>query len=96
MFALICYDVETITREGRRRLRKVAKLCESHGQRAQKSIFECKLEKSLYLEFENKLLSIIDLKKDNLKIYILDESSVKKIKNFGSTTLIDYEKPIIL
>ena len=31
MFILVCYDVETLT-EGRKRLRKVAKHCESYGQ----------------------------------------------------------------
>lgn len=96
MFVLVCYDVETTTRQGRGRLRRVAKLCESHGQRAQKSIFECKMEKSLYMEFENKLLSIIDTHSDSLRIYILDENSVKKIKNFGATKLIDFEDPIVL
>ncbi|MBK8397100.1 MAG: CRISPR-associated endonuclease Cas2 [Leptospiraceae bacterium] len=96
MFILVCYDVETLTREGKRRLRKVAKLCESYGQRVQHSIFECKMEKSLYLVFENKLVSIINIKTDSLRIYILDEDSIKKIKNFGIASIIDYEEPLIL
>ncbi len=95
MFVLICYDVETLTKEGRRRLRKVAKCCESHGQRVQKSLFECKLEKANYLEFENRLLKIIDQKKDSLRIYLLDEDNVKKIKNFGISEPMDFEEPII-
>jgi CRISPR-associated protein Cas2 len=45
---LICYDVETVTAEGRRRLRKVAELCESYGQRAQKSVFEIVLTKPMF------------------------------------------------
>ena len=40
MEILVTYDVETITREGQRRLRRVAKVCEGMGQRVQKSVFE--------------------------------------------------------
>jgi hypothetical protein len=36
MLVIVCYD-NTETREGRRRLRRVAKLCEGIGQRVQKS-----------------------------------------------------------
>ncbi|EMN71268.1 CRISPR-associated protein Cas2 domain protein [Leptospira interrogans str. UI 13372] len=35
MFIIVRYHVETITQEGRARLRKVAKTCESHGPRVQ-------------------------------------------------------------
>lgn len=35
MLVLVCYDVNTETKSGRRRLRRVAKLCESTGQRVQ-------------------------------------------------------------
>lgn len=96
MFILVCYDVETLTKEGKRRLRKVAKHCESYGQRVQHSVFECKMEKATYLTFENKIVSIINQKTDSLRIYILDEDSIRKIKNFGVATIIDYEEPLIL
>jgi len=96
MFIVICYDVETTNAQGRRRLRKIAKICESHGQRAQKSVFECKMDESLYIKFEHKLLSVMDKNSDSLRIYILDEFSVKKIKNFGKAKLIDYEEPQII
>ncbi|MGH8042248.1 MAG: CRISPR-associated endonuclease Cas2, partial [Rudaea sp.] len=49
MLVIVCYDVSTETREGRRRLRRVAKACESVGQRVQKSVFECRVEQ---LQFE--------------------------------------------
>ncbi len=96
MFILVCYDVETITKEGRRRLRKVAKHCESFGQRVQNSVFECKIEKTTYLQFENKILSLISLKTDSLRIYFLDENSVHKIKNYGVARTIDFEAPLVL
>lgn len=92
MIVLVCYDVETTTKEGRRRLRKVAKTCENYGQRAQKSVFECKVDKALYLKFENALLKIIDKEKDSLRFYYLDEDAFKKVKTFGKNTVIDFEK----
>lgn len=96
MLILVCYDVETTSPIGRKRLRRVAKLCESHGQRAQKSVFECKLDKALYLEFEHKLLKIIDQKTDSLRIYFLEEDAIKKIKTFGTNSIVDFEEPLIL
>lgn len=44
MLVLIAYDVETLTKEGRRRLHKVAKLCMNYGQRVQNSVFECSVD----------------------------------------------------
>lgn len=96
MFLIVCYDVETTTSEGRRRLRRVAKTCESYGQRAQKSVFECKMEPAMYIEFEAKLHRIIDKNRDSLRIYFLDVDSVKKIKQFGNSNLIDFEEPLVL
>jgi CRISPR-associated protein Cas2 len=41
MMVLVSYDVSTRDDAGRRRLRRVARLCEDHGQRVQNSVFEC-------------------------------------------------------
>ena len=59
MLVLVCYDVNTETKEGRRRLRRVAKVCESTGQRVQKSVFECKLDIAQFEGLERKLLAEI-------------------------------------
>ena len=37
---VVAYDVNTETPEGRRRLRRVAKVCVNYGQRVQNSVFE--------------------------------------------------------
>ena len=37
MMVLITYDVNTETKEGKKRLSKVAKVCLNHGQRVQNS-----------------------------------------------------------
>lgn len=38
MRVVVSYDVRTDTSEGRRRLRRIAKLCESNGVRVQYSV----------------------------------------------------------
>ena len=41
MLVLVSYDVKTLDAAGRRRLRRVAKVCQDYGQRVQHSVFEC-------------------------------------------------------
>ena len=62
MLVLVCYDVNTETREGRRRLRRVARVCEGIGQRVQKSVFECQLDIAKFEALERQLLAEIDPK----------------------------------
>ncbi|HRC86440.1 MAG TPA: CRISPR-associated endonuclease Cas2, partial [Thermoanaerobaculia bacterium] len=44
MLVLVSYDVATTSAAGRRRLRRVARVCEDYGQRVQSSVFECELD----------------------------------------------------
>lgn len=53
---LISYDVATNTSTGRKRLRKVARACESSGQRVQRSVFECRLSEMQLEELERTLV----------------------------------------
>lgn len=53
MLVLVTYDVNTETKEGRRRLRKVAKMCVNFGQRVQNSVFECILDAVQYAVFKS-------------------------------------------
>jgi len=46
MLVLVTYDVNTETREGRRRLRHVAKTCQGSGHRVQFSVFECQVDEA--------------------------------------------------
>ena len=41
MLVVVAYDVNTETAAGRKRLRRVARVCEDCGQRVQNSVFEC-------------------------------------------------------
>ena len=59
MLVLVTYDVNTETAAGRRRLRKVAKVCVDYGQRVQNSVFECLLDAAQYTMFKAKLTELI-------------------------------------
>ena len=73
MYIVVTYDVSTETREGRRRLRRVAKVCLNYGQRVQKSVFECRVgDKELFL-LRERLLEEYNEKEDSLRIYRIGE-----------------------
>ena len=59
MLVLITYDVNTETPAGKRRLRQVAKLCTDHGQRVQKSVFECLLDPAQWTMLHHQLTVIM-------------------------------------
>jgi CRISPR-associated protein Cas2 len=93
---LVTYDVSTETPEGRRRLRRVAKVCKNYGQRVQKSVFECEVDDKTQLLLEHQLLAEIDVDEDNLRLYRLREPVELYVKQFGSFQPIDFEGPLVV
>ena len=91
MLIIVTYDVSTETREGRKRLRRVAKICEGTGQRVQKSVFECKVTLMQYEELERRLLAEIDEKEDNLRLYRLTEPVELHVKEYGKFKAVDFD-----
>ena len=83
MLVLITCDVNTETLAGRKRLRKVAKICVDHGQRVQNSVFECLLDAAQYAVLKAKLTQLIDPKCDSLRFYCLGNSYKKKAEHIG-------------
>jgi CRISPR-associated protein Cas2 len=96
MFIIVTYDVSTESKEGRRRLRRVAKLCESMGQRVQKSVFECRVNLMQYEELERNLLAEIDEAQDNLRLYRLTEPVELHTKEYGRFRAVNFEGPLVL
>ena len=74
MLVVVAYDVNTENEAGRRRLRRVARVCEGRGQRVQKSVFECLVDAGQWVVLRRDLAKEIDdvvFKPDN-KGYITD------------------------
>lgn len=95
MMVLITYDVNTQTKDGRTRLRKVAKQCVNYGVRVQNSVFECIMDAAKCREVKAKLESIIDNNKDSLRFYYLGEKYKTKVEHIGSKNTINVEEPLI-
>lgn len=96
MQILVAYDVSTLTPEGRRRLRKVAKACEGHGVRVQFSVFECSLTAVQLQGLRGKLLKIIDSAEDSLRIYILYGKREEVVEVHGRDLFVDPFDPMIV
>jgi CRISPR-associated protein Cas2 len=96
MLVIVCYDVNTETREGRRRLRRVAKACEGVGQRVQKSVFECQVDLPRMEALERKLLELMDLDQDCLRMYRLADARGCEVREHGKFKATDFDAPLVL
>lgn len=95
MLIIVTYDVSTETREGRKRLRRVAKVCESMGQRVQKSVFECQVNDMQFEQLERELLAEINEQEDNLRFYRITEPVEVRVKQYGVFRSVDFEGPLL-
>lgn len=79
MTYFISYDVSDA-----KRLHKVARVLENFGIRVQYSFFECEMEKTVLNDLRDKILSVMNLKMDSLRIYPLCEDCLKKTQSIGN------------
>lgn len=89
MLVLITYDVNTETDLGKKRLRKVAKICVNYGQRVQNSVFECALSPAELCVVKDSLLKIIDQSCDSLRFYNLGNNYQSRIEHYGAKEAYD-------
>jgi CRISPR-associated protein Cas2 len=92
---LVSYDVSTLTREGRRRLRRVARACQDFGTRVQLSVFECEVDPAQWTTLRARLLGLIDPTVDSLRFYHLG-SGARRIEHHGAKVPFDPDGSIIL
>ncbi len=85
MDVLVAYDVSTETRDGRRRLRRVAIVCKDFGQRVQYSVFECKVNEDQYESLKARLLDVMNGDEDSLRIYRLRSPGRRRSSATGAT-----------
>ena len=92
---LVCYDIDTVSSGGERRLRQVAKTCEGFGVRVQQSVFECVLGEPDRLRLVARLRGIIDDTRDNVRIYPLVGDARLRVVSLGRTRHVDTRDPLI-
>lgn len=93
---LVAYDVNTESPGGQKRLRHVAKACENRGQRVQHSVFECLVDPAQWVQLRQKLIDIIDPKKDSLRFYFLGKNWKRRIEHVGAKPAYDPEGPLLI
>ncbi|WP_413100264.1 CRISPR-associated endonuclease Cas2 [Streptomyces sp. Inha503] len=96
MDILLTYDVDTTSPEGRRRLRRVAKLCEGHGLRVQKSVFEIVTDNKTLLQLLDHLDTIIDTDTDSIRLYRLPRDGFDDVQTLGTSQVQPHREDLVL
>jgi CRISPR-associated protein Cas2 len=96
MELLVTYDVTTVSPEGKRRLRRVAKLCEGYGMRVQKSVFEIVCSQQDLLTLIDGLENIIDDAEDSIRIYRVPRGSFTSVRTLGVARHLPHDDALIM
>ena len=89
MLMLVSYDVNTMNAAGRRRLRRIAKLCENWGIRVQNSVFECYVDWTQWIALKGMLEAICDPDLDSLRYYNMENNYEGKAIHYGARPTVD-------
>ncbi|ABK46010.1 CRISPR-associated protein, Cas2 family [Magnetococcus marinus MC-1] len=95
MLVLISYDVASGS-GGAKRLRRIAKACQDHGQRVQYSVFECLITPAQWSMLRQRLLDEMDADQDSLRFYFLGANWRNRVEHVGAKAGYDPEAPLIL
>lgn len=96
MMVLITYDVETVSSEGKKRLRKVAKICTNYGQRVQNSVFECVIDPAQLAEIKFQIEKVIDKEKDSIRYYYLGRNWSGRVEHIGNKVTFNPEDDCLI
>lgn len=96
MDLLVAYDVDTTTPEGERRLRRVAKICEAHGHRVQKSVFEVVCRDADKIRLTAALMEVIKPDEDSVRIYRLPARALDDVEHLGRSRDVDPRGPFVI
>ncbi len=95
MMVLVTYDVSTETSAGRKRLRRIARVCQDFGQRVQLSVFECEVDPAQWTKLRARLLSEFAEGEDSLRFYMLGANWKRRIEHHGTKPATDYHGLLI-
>ncbi len=96
MLILITYDVDTTTKAGKKRLRKVSKECVNYGQRVQNSVFECLLTEAQFVGLKSTLANILNEDTDSIRFYFLGNKWQQRIEKLGKESSFDPTETLII
>jgi CRISPR-associated protein Cas2 len=96
MLVVVAYDVSTESDAGRKRLRKVAKVCEGVGQRVQNSVFECLVDAAQWTKLRARLIHEAELEEDSLRFYFLGDNWQRRIEHMGVKASYDPQGPLVI
>jgi len=96
MMVIVSYDVSVVTLEGRRRLRRVARVCKDYGQRVQYSVFECLIPADQWVTFRSKLLRIFEPAEDSFRFYFLGRNWQRRVEHHGTKAVPSLDEPLIV
>lgn len=96
MMVLVTYDVNTETKAGKMRLRKMAKHCQNYGQRVQNSVFECIIDPGQLCQLQDGVHKIINSETDSVRFYYLGDEYRNRVKHVGAKKPLDIEGDLIV
>lgn len=91
MFVLVTYDVSTVDKAGKRRLRKIAQACKDWGQRVQFSVFECEVNAAQWVQLRSQILALMNPAEDSVRFYLLDRLAKGRIEHHGNKEPLDLD-----
>lgn len=92
---LVTYDVNTTDPAGRRRLRRIARICKDYGQRVQFSVFECQVDPAQWTDLRARLIREIDDEADSLRFYRLGANWRPRVEHVGAKPALDLDGPLM-
>lgn len=95
MMVIVSYDVSVTTPKGRRRLRRVARVCTNYGQRVQNSVFQCLVDSDQWVVLRANLLKIFNSEEDSLRFYFLGNNWRTRVEHHGTKSVLDMDQPLV-
>lgn len=96
MLVIVSYDINTETKMGRNRLRKIAKTCLNYGIRVQHSVFECQIDATQLVQLRNELCTLMNIETDSIRIYRIGSQYQSKVEHYGVKVTPDLSSDIII
>jgi len=96
MLVVVADDVSTESDAGRKRLRRVAKVCEDVGQRVQNSVFECLVDAAQWTKLRARLVQEAEIEEDSLRFYFLGDNWRHRVEHVGTKKTYDPQGPLVV